>query len=64
MSEMHMDRLDQLIENTDNAITSLAVGSTEWERAVDVAMRLRATRSDLVEKEPVSYTHLTLPTIA
>lgn len=51
MSEMHMDRLDQLIENTDNAITSLAVGSTEWERAVDVAMRLRATRSDLVEKE-------------
>lgn len=51
MSEMHMEGLDKLIENTDKAIPDLTAGTPEWEKAINAAIKLRETKSDLVEKE-------------
>lgn len=51
MSEMHMESLDQIIEKTDKAIADLKVGSMEWEKAINATIKLRETKSDLVEKD-------------
>lgn len=51
MSEMHMESLDQIITNTDMAISALTVGSVEWEKAINAAIKLRETKSELDEKE-------------
>lgn len=51
MSEMHMEGLDKLIENTDKAIPDLKTGTPEWEKAINAAIKLRETKSSLIETE-------------
>lgn len=51
MNDTQMDSLDQLIELCDAAVNGLERGSPAWEKAVNAAIRLRETKSDLEEKE-------------
>ena len=51
MSEMHIETLDGIIQITDKAVLEQKVGTPEWEKAINAAIRLRETKSDLIEKE-------------
>lgn len=51
MNDLQMESLDQLIENADKAVVDLKAGSVEWEKTINAAIRLRETKSDLIEKD-------------
>lgn len=51
MSEMHIETLDGIIRTTDKAVLDQKVGTPEWEKAINAAIRLRETKSNLIEKE-------------